>query len=29
MRQQELHVIIRPDGLLLEWADTTEHYPEA
>lgn len=29
MRQQELHVIIRPDGLLLEWADTTEHYPDA
>jgi hypothetical protein len=28
MSQQELSVIIRPDGLLLEWADTTEHYPE-
>src|SRR5882724_2258301 len=28
MSQQELSVIIRPDGLLLEWTDTTEHYPE-
>ena len=29
MSQQELRVMIRPDGLLLEWTDTTEHYPEA
>lgn len=28
MSQQELCAIIRPDGLLLEWADTTIQYPE-
>lgn len=26
--KQELNVIVRPDGLLLEWADTTEPYTE-
>jgi non-specific serine/threonine protein kinase len=29
MSQQDLCAIIRPDGLLLEWADTTVRYPEA
>ena len=29
MSQQDLCAIIRPDGLLLEWADTTIRYPEA
>jgi non-specific serine/threonine protein kinase len=28
MSDQELRVIIRPDGLLLEWADTAERYNE-
>jgi hypothetical protein len=28
MRQQELTVMLHPDGLLLEWMDTTEAYPE-
>jgi SNF2 domain-containing protein/SNF2 helicase protein/helicase-like protein len=29
MSRQELRAMIRPDGLLLEWTDTTTHYPEA
>jgi SNF2 Helicase protein/SNF2-related domain len=29
MSRQALEVMLRPDGLLLEWTDTTEHYPEA
>ncbi len=29
MSQQDLCAIIRPDGLLLEWADTDIRYPEA
>ncbi len=29
MSQQDLSAIIRPDSLLLEWADTTVRYPEA
>jgi hypothetical protein len=28
MSQQEISVVIRPDRLLLEWADTGESYPE-
>jgi len=28
MSHQELSAIIRPDGLLLEWMDTTDDYPE-
>jgi superfamily II DNA or RNA helicase len=28
MSQQALQVVIRPDGLLLEWTDTTDDYPE-
>jgi len=28
MSHQELRAMIRPDGLLLEWTDTTDDYPE-